>query len=92
MTLAIHFARGGAAFDGFVMFWLVMLQGINLADCVRCLHCKDNISPGHDPDACPLVVVVAANVVAITAAAGAAVSVSKLLPIKIMRLFPKDSA
>ena len=58
MALASLFARGGASFDGFVMFWLFMLQGIILADCVRCFHCKDNITPGHDPDACPLVVVV----------------------------------
>ena len=71
------------------MFWLVMLQGINLADCVRCLHCKDNITPGHEPDDCPLVALVASNAVAITAATGAAVSVAKLLPVKIMRLFPK---
>ena len=45
--------------------------------------------PDHAPADCPLVVVVAANVVAVAAAAGTAVSVSKLLPIKIMRLFPK---
>ena len=70
MALASLFSRGGAAFDSVVMFWLVMLQGINFAECVRCLHCKDNIAPGHDADASPLVVVVAANVVAITAAAG----------------------
>ena len=89
MTLASLLAHSGAAFDGFVMFWLVMMLGINFSEGVRCLHCKDNILPGHAPADCPLVVVVAANVVAVAAAAGTAVSVSKLLPLKIMRLFPK---
>ena len=78
MTLATRFTRGGALFDGFVMFWLVLLQGINLVDCVRCLHCKDNITPGHEPDECPLVALVASNVVAITAATGAVVSVGAI--------------
>ena len=89
MTLASLFARSGAASDGFMMFWLVMMLGINFSECVRCLHCKDNIGPAHDPDACPFVVLVAANVAAVAAAGGTAVSVSKLLPLKVMRLFPK---
>ena len=89
MTLASLLAHSGAAFDGFVMFWLVMLHGINFAECVRCLHCKDNVTPAHDPGNCPLVVLVAANVAAITTATGAVVSVAKLLPVKIVRLFPK---
>ena len=89
MALASLFTRGGAAFDGFVMFWLVMLHGINFAECVRCLHCKDNVTPAHDPANCPLVVMVAANVAAIATATGAVVSVAKLLPVKIVRLFPK---
>ena len=89
MALTSLFTRGGAASDSFVMFLLVLMQGINLVDCVRCLHCKDNIMPDHAPADCPLVVVVAANVAAVAAATGTAVSVSKLLPIKIMRLFPK---
>ena len=48
-----------------------MMLAINFADGVRCLHCKDNITPDHDPDDCPLVVLVAANVVAVAAASGA---------------------
>ena len=66
MALTSLFARGGAASDSFVMFWLVLMLGINLVDCVRCLHCKDNIMPDHAPADCPLVVVVAANVAAVS--------------------------
>ena len=40
--------------DAFVMFWLVVLMCINLSEDVQCLTCKDNISPTHDTDACPL--------------------------------------
>ena len=56
MTLASLLAHSGDAFDGFVMFWLVMMLCINFSEGVRCLHCKDNILPGHAPADCPLVV------------------------------------
>ena len=75
--------------DAFVMFWLTILMCINMAEGVRCVTCKDNISPAHDSDACPLTATVATNVVALTAAAGTVISVAKLLPIKVIRLFPR---
>ena len=75
--------------DAFVMFWLVVLMCVNMSEGVQCLTCKDNISPLHDSDDCPLTATVATNVVALTAAAGAVISVAKLLPTKLMRLFPR---
>ena len=75
--------------DAIVMFWLVVLMCINVSEGVQCLTCKDNISPEHDTDACPLTTTVATNVAALTAVAGTMMSVAKLLPIKVVRLFPR---
>lgn len=89
MALMLRPHVGEAAGDAFVMFWLVVVMCVTLSEGVQCLTCKDNISPAHDTDACPLTTTVATNVAALTAVAGTVISVSKLLPIKVIRLFPR---
>ena len=89
MTLMRRPSVSEACGDAFVMFWLVVLMCINVSESVQCLTCKDNISPLHATDACPLTTTVATNVAALTAVAGTMITVAKLLPIKVVRLFPR---
>ena len=72
----------------FCVLWLLFLY---LPGCTAvCTTCygQGEGCPG-DGTSCPWLVGVAANVAAITAAAGGALTVSKLLPPKFVRLFPR---
>ena len=74
----------------FIVLWLMFL--FDFVDCVvRCRNCFDDPSNGaaHDTDACPWITGIAANVVALTGAAATLLVVDKLLPIKLLRVFPK---
>ena len=73
----------------FIVLWLICL--LDFAEAVRCLSCWDDASngPEHDTDACPWVTGVAANVTALVGSAATALVVDKLLPVKLLRVFPK---
>ena len=57
---------------------------------VTCIHCKDRFDPpGHAPDHCPTLTVVAANVAAAAAGTYALINLDKILPTYVLRLFPR---
>ena len=76
----------------FVSHYSVLLLMLSLpySIAVRCLSCYDDPSNGglHDTDSCPWVTGIASNVSAL-ATAGAVLSVAKLLPLRVLRVFPK---
>jgi hypothetical protein len=57
----------------------------------RCHVCKDNVSPGHDSTACPLLDTVTANASAMAAVGTALVVVSDLLPTRVVRALPRTA-
>ena len=73
----------------FVGFWVSFIMLLPPVMAVRCLTCKDNIAPGHDTIDCPLATEVAANAGALVAAATTVISVTKLLPVKFLRVLPR---
>ena len=74
----------------FVSFWAVFSWLVIPAEAVaRCGHCQDNVLPSHAPDACPLVEGAIENAAALVAATGVMLSVSNLLPLKIIRVLPR---
>ena len=76
----------------FVAFWAVFSWMVIPAEAViRCGHCKDNVLPSHPPDACPLVGGTIENAAALVAATGVMISVSNLLPLKIIRALPRTA-
>ena len=74
----------------FIVLWLMFF--CDFVDAViRCYNCFDDASngPAHDTNACPWLTGVAANVTALTGTAATLLMVDKLLPIKLLRVFPK---
>ena len=69
-----------------LMFFFDFVDGV-----VRCYNCYDDPSTGapHDTADCPWITGVAANVTALTGAAASLLVVDKLLPTKLLRVFPK---
>ena len=76
------------AFSRYSVLWLVI--GLKISSAVRCLSCYDDPNNGaaHDTADCPWNTGVANNVAAL-ATAGTALAVSTLLPLRILRVFPK---
>ena len=73
----------------FVVFWVTYCATVTGAQAApRCLHCKDNILPSHAADACPLCTTVAENVTALAATSTAVLVISKILPVKFIRVLP----
>ena len=71
----------------FVMLWLFLLDGVGFAMAV-CTHCFGNVEGcTGDTAQCPLVTTTALNVAALTAAT--AITVSTILPAKVIRVFPR---
>ena len=75
-------------------FYSVLLLVFNLLPGIfaaRCLNCYDDPSNGaaHDTDNCPWITVVATNVGALAAASAVTLTVTHVLPTRLIRLFPK---
>ena len=70
-----------------VFSWMV----IPAEAAIRCGHCKDNVLPSHAPDVCPLVGGAIENAAALVAATGVVISVSNLLPLKVIRALPRTA-
>jgi len=71
------------------VLWLV--TSLDVAWSVRCFSCYDDPSNGaaHDTPDCPWTTGIAHNVAAI-GAVGSALAVASLLPLRILRVFPKS--
>ena len=85
----MHSSRlfGATSFHFCVLLLLLISLPGSFSVCISCYGLAQGC-PG-DGSPCPWATGVAANIAAITAAVGGALSVSKLLPPKFARLFPR---
>ena len=77
------------SYASFAVFWLVVLASLARSCAVRCTSCNDNVGAAHDTADCPMITNVVENVAALVAGATTIVSVSQLLPTKILRALPR---
>ena len=69
---------------------LLMVCCLPVVEGVTCHHCRDRFDPpGHAPEACPTITVVAANVTAAAAGTYLLTNLDKVLPDYVLCLFPR---
>ena len=81
-TLASH-----SVYSVLLLFWY-LLPAVFAA---RCLNCYDDPSNGdaHDTSNCPWLTAVAGNVTALAATSVGVLTVTQVLPVRLIRVFPK---